>query len=110
MHALKIKQISERELQLTWSDSHEGPIDLHQLRDSCPCAGCKGETVLFQTYTPPPPDTSNVQRYQLVGIEPVGSYALKFSWVDGHNLGLYTWEHVRSLCGCTECTALRLQK
>jgi len=28
----------------------------------------------------------------------VGNYALKIRWSDGHDTGLYTWEHLRRLC------------
>ncbi len=28
----------------------------------------------------------------------VGNYALKISWSDGHDTGLYTWQHLRQLC------------
>ena len=31
-------------------------------------------------------------------VEPVGSYALKLHFSDGHNTGLYTWEYLRKLC------------
>ncbi len=75
------------------------------LRDSCPCAGCKGETVLFKTYVPPEADTTTPGRYKLNGATPVGNYALKLTWGDGHDMGMYTWEQLRSLCECEECLA-----
>jgi len=28
----------------------------------------------------------------------VGNYALKIRWSDGHDTGLYTWDHLRRLC------------
>jgi len=31
------------------------------------------------------------------GIEPVGQYALKISFDDGHDTGLYTWEYLHEL-------------
>lgn len=31
-------------------------------------------------------------------VEPVGSYALKLHFSDGHNTGLYTWEYLRRMC------------
>jgi DUF971 family protein len=75
------------------------------LRDSCPCAGCKGETVLFKTYVPPEADTTTPGRYELKGATPVGNYALKLTWGDAHDMGMYTWEQLRSLCECEECLA-----
>jgi DUF971 family protein len=82
-------------------------MTMKALRDGCPCAGCNGETVLFQTYTPQEPDARTPGRYDLKGVETVGGYALKFVWGDAHDMGLYTWEHLRSLCECVECTAKR---
>ena len=32
------------------------------------------------------------------GIEPVGNYALKISFDDGHDTGLYSWGYLRELC------------
>ncbi len=88
-----------------WDDGHSGPVSLQSLRDQCPCAGCQGESVLFQNYVPPPPDTSAPGRYDLRAVETVGNYALKFRWADGHDQGLYTWEHIRGLCECPQCLA-----
>ncbi|GLQ33477.1 DUF971 domain-containing protein [Litoribrevibacter albus] len=31
------------------------------------------------------------------GIEPTGNYALKFTFDDGHDSGLYTWDYLRDL-------------
>ena len=36
-------------------------------------------------------------RVMLTGIEPVGSYALKLTFDDGHDSGLYTWEYLHEL-------------
>jgi DUF971 family protein len=103
----QFKRIEPDSIMMTWADGHQGPVRLATLRDRCPCAGCAGEKVLFQQYVPPPPDRSAPGRYALVSASPVGSYALKLEWGDGHAEGLYTWEHLRSLCECPECLAAR---
>ena len=107
MQLKKLRQDSSTELMLSWDDGHSGPVSLERLRDSCPCAGCKGETVLFRTYVPPPATANTAGRYELKGADAVGGYAMKFTWGDGHNLGIYTWEHLRSLCECEECVKKR---
>jgi DUF971 family protein len=104
---VQVKQVNLNELSLTWSDGHKSLLTMRTLRDRCPCAGCNGETVLFQTYVPEKPDTGAPGRYVLKGVERIGGYALKFAWGDGHDMGLYTWEHLRGLCQCIECTAHR---
>lgn len=107
MRLTKFKQSLEKEVNLSWSDGHIGTISLSSLRDACPCAGCKGETVLFRTYMPPTPDTSTPGRYTLQSATPVGNYALKLTWGDGHDMGMYTWEHLRNICECDACIANR---
>ena len=43
----------------------------------------------------------------LQAIEPVGRYALRPVWRDGHDTGLFTYEYLRELCPCPECAADR---
>lgn len=100
---LQLKQTSKSEVYLRWDDGHEGPVSLGALRDACPCAGCNGETVLLRTYSPAVPRVDTPGRYEMKSVTPIGSYALKFSWGDGHDLGIYTWEHLRGLCECDTC-------
>lgn len=103
MYAKSLKQIIPGEISLVWNDNHVGRITLRTLREACPCAGCKGETVLFHTYSPPEPDRSLPGRYALRSVTPVGNYALKLTWQDGHDMGLYPWSLLRALCECDEC-------
>jgi len=36
-------------------------------------------------------------------VEEVGHYAFRIDWSDGHNTGIYTYEHLRKICPCKEC-------
>ena len=110
MHLTKFKQTSSTEISLSWSDGHEGQVTLRMLRDSCPCAGCKGETVLLKTYIPAAVDTTAIGRYALKGAKPVGNYALKLQLGDGHDMGMYTWEQLRSLCECAVCLSDKIEE
>jgi DUF971 family protein len=40
---------------------------------------------------------------KMLGVEPVGNYAIRINWSDGHNSGIYTWDHFRKICPCAEC-------
>ena len=40
-------------------------------------------------------------------VEPVGSYAIRIHWNDGHSTGIYSFDHLRKICPCPECQALR---
>lgn len=103
MKPVSIKRDSALRLRIVWDDGHVGLFDVEVLRDGCPCAGCSGETVLMREYVPPPPDRSTPGRYELVSITPVGNYAVQIGWKDGHTTGIYTWEHLLSLCSCEKC-------
>ena len=38
------------------------------------------------------------RQVKLLNIEPVGNYALKLSFDDGHNSGFYNWSYLYELC------------
>jgi DUF971 family protein len=103
----KIAREGTGALAITWTDGHAGRVTLKTLRDACPCAGCKGETVLLEHYGPPPIDYNAPGRYDLRALEQVGSYALQPAWNDGHSDGIYDWSQLRLLCECNECVTER---
>ena len=37
----------------------------------------------------------------------MGKYAIRFSWNDGHQHGIYSWQFLREHCPCAECKAHR---
>lgn len=39
------------------------------------------------------------QDVTITGLDPVGMYALKITFSDGHETGLYTWEYLQELAG-----------
>ena len=93
----QIKIIEKKQLLVKWDENSESKIDLKYLRDECPCAGCKGETILLKTYRPPKPASIHAERYKIKDIQPVGEYAIQISWKDGHNTGIYTWDYLKKL-------------
>ena len=46
-------------------------------------------------------------KVQPISVEPVGKYAMKFNWNDGHQLGIYSWQWLREICPCEVCTSQR---
>jgi DUF971 family protein len=91
-------------IKIDWKDGHTSDYGLMYLRDKCPCATCAGTHG-----TPPrPPEADNpFQMFQpalkMLAVEPVGNYAIRIDWSDGHNTGIYSWEHFRRICHCPEC-------
>jgi DUF971 family protein len=42
---------------------------------------------------------------KMLAVEPVGNYAIRINWSDGHNSGIYSYDHFREICPCAECQA-----
>lgn len=97
MKPKQIKIFEKDKLHLIWHDGNEIKITLKYLRQECPCASCKGETVLFQTIRPAKVEINNPVMYTIANIQTVGDYAIQIYWKDGHSTGIYTWEYLAEL-------------
>jgi DUF971 family protein len=109
---LHIAVSKSRGVTIDWSDGHKSEFSNEYLRDGCPCATCTGAhgtqpqrssyaagalaapANQFQMFKP---------RLRMDSIEEVGSYAIRIYWNDGHNTGIYSFDHLRSVCPCSEC-------
>ena len=96
-------------VEIDWKDGHHSAWSFAWLRNACPCATCheerdksgravgvakpKAQTLLVMYEAPVRP----------VEVTPVGKYALKFKWTDGHESGIYSWEYLRRVCRCEAC-------
>jgi DUF971 family protein len=96
MHPLDIQPIGN-ELAVKWDDGSESFIPLEQLRRSCPCAGCKGETDILGNLHKGPEQKLTPQAFVLTRIIRVGGYAIQPVWADGHATGLYPFPLLRQL-------------
>jgi ATP-binding protein involved in chromosome partitioning len=102
----EIRQASETELAITWGDGHASTYPLRYLRLQCPCAVCVDEWTHERRLDAAaiPPDV------QVLNISPVGNYAVRFDWSDGHNTGIYGFDRLRDLCQCADCTARKVER
>ncbi len=96
-------------ITIDWKDGHASAFGLQYLRDHCPCATCTGahgtppavpgasgnSASPFQMYKP---------TLRMMSVEPVGNYAIRIVWSDGHSTGIYSYEHFRRICPCHECS------
>jgi DUF971 family protein len=80
----------KRTLKLQWSTGVQ-ELSAHLLRTESPSAEVKGH---FGQGGKVPVGKENIT---ITGLEPVGSYALKIIFADGHRTGLYTWGYLRGL-------------
>ena len=81
-----------------WEDGLESYINLKDLREKCPCANCEGEKDVFGNIYKGDTKPMNEKSFLLNGIQPVGYYALRPFWNDGHHSGIYSFEFLRTLC------------
>ena len=79
------------ELLIRFDDGSEGSIPYELLRIESPSAETKGHG----NERPPPPVRK--RHIGVVGAEPVGRYALRIRFDDGHDTGLYTWPYLAEL-------------
>ena len=82
---------------LIFDDGTEADLSTQKLRDNCPCASCQGEQVILHEYKPIHKPPVSTEGYTLENAEPVGNYALKLTWKDGHDTGIYSWKHLKSI-------------
>jgi DUF971 family protein len=98
-------------LDIEWQDGHCSHYSFPFLRDACPCAECgrqrcdenrkPGESRplrledLFPPFRPSPNATK---------AEPVSRYGIRLSWDDGHDQGTFSWEFLREICPCVDCS------
>ncbi len=83
------------EIRILWPGGAEVTIPAVRLRDACPCAGCVEEGTGRKLLDPAtiPADI------RPLGVEPVGNYAIRIRWSDGHDSGIYSWETLRDAAG-----------
>ena len=85
--------------RVSWDDEHESIYTGYALRVGCRCAMCadeiSGNTRLREE--------SISKDVRPLSIDPVGRYAIRFQWSDGHSTGIYTFELLRELCPCPIC-------
>ena len=101
-------------MDIEWKDGHQSHYSFPYLRDACPCAMCDQERV--QSGREPgepvksapgalPMFKAAAKPTEAAG---VGKYAIRFTWNDGHEHGIYSWDLLRAFCPCEECSTARL--
>lgn len=80
-------------LKIKWKDGRICDFPLLALRKSCPCANCRGGHEVTARRT-----TGHITRIEMVSFKKVGRYAIQITWSDNHDLGIYTYDHLREAC------------
>ncbi|MGH9592205.1 MAG: gamma-butyrobetaine hydroxylase-like domain-containing protein, partial [Bryobacteraceae bacterium] len=71
------------------------------------CTGAHGTEPKKSDYSSPAQGMFPMYKpaIRMTKIEEAGHYALHIFWSDGHNTGIYSYDHLRRICPCGECRA-----
>jgi len=107
---VRVKKTEGTGVEIDWKDGHRSAWDFKWLRDACPCATCH-EAREAEGRKPGEPKPAPAQLLPMFKpparpqtVTPVGKYAVRFKWEDGHESGIYSWEYLRRVCQCDTCT------
>jgi DUF971 family protein len=107
--SVKVHLTAGTGVEIEWKDGHLSEYTFPFLRDACPCAMCNEEREKTgrRPGDPVKPMPGELPMFKAASkptsAEPVGKYAVKFKWNDGHELGIYSWNWLREICPCEEC-------
>jgi DUF971 family protein len=87
---IKLHQKS-RFLELSYASGENFNLDFEYLRVFTPSAEARGHGPGQETLQ------TGKRKVNIEGIEPVGTYAVRLSFSDGHDSGLYSWDLLYNL-------------
>jgi len=114
--SVKVNKTTGTGMDIEWKDGHRSSYSFVFLRDACPCALCEEERGKDsrQPGDPLKPVAGTLPIFKALArpteVEPVGKYGIRFTWNDGHQHGIYSWDFLRDHCPCQECRARRLME
>ena len=121
--SVKVHVSSGAGVDITWSDGHASHFDFAYLREHCPCAMCNderekkaqgqqkdeqlkkehaGKTAVQPLSSPLLPMYK--PKLSARAAHAVGNYALQIDFNDGHTTGIYSFDYLRTICPCQDCT------
>ena len=112
--SIKVNKTAGTGMDIEWKDGHHSSYSFVFLRDACPCALCEEEREQDgrKPGDPLKPVAGALPMFKALArpteVEPVGKYGIRFTWNDGHQHGIYSWEFLREHCPCQDCKAARL--
>jgi DUF971 family protein len=77
-------------LRVTWEDGARSELSAARLRGACRCAWCTRARI-DGTFA------ASLDDVVVVGVTPIGDYAINIGFSDGHARGIYPWAHLRAL-------------
>jgi len=111
--AVKVHKTSGAGVEIDWKDGHHSSYTFTYLRDACPCALCTEEREKAKRKPGDPLGAVQgaLPMFKALArpseVEPIGKYAIRFYWNDGHQHGVYSWRWLREVCPCPQCKMAR---
>ena len=106
--SVQVKLTTGEGIEVEWKDGHRSSYTFSFLHDACPCAECShrrnqenrqpAERRLLTLQ-----DLATLHAVKAIGVVPVGKYAIRIVWDDGHHGGDYSWDYLRDVCPCATC-------
>jgi len=84
-------QKKSRQLSIDFEDGSQFELPFEYLRVCSPSAEVKGHGPGQETLQ------TGKENVRVTALEPVGHYAIRLIFDDGHNTGLYTWNYLYAL-------------
>lgn len=80
-----------RRLEVAYDDGVTVTLSAERLRVESPSAEVQGHSSAEKRIV------TGKENVRIVDLEPIGNYAVKIAFDDGHATGLYTWDYLRKL-------------
>jgi prepilin-type processing-associated H-X9-DG protein len=106
--SVKVHVTSGAGVDIVWADGHASHYDFPYLRDECPCATCNDERIRKSAGAVAAPVASAAlpmfkPKTRAQKATTMGNYAIQITFTDGHATGIFSYDHLRSICPCTDC-------
>jgi DUF971 family protein len=97
-------------VDITWADGHASHYEFPYLRDECPCATCNDEREKKREFGSAGPASSAAlpmfkPKVRAKAATSVGNYAIQITFTDGHATGIFSYDHLRNICPCPQCSS-----
>ena len=106
--SVKVHVTTGAGVDIVWSDGHASHYDFPYLRDECPCATCNDERIRKAAFATAGPASAAAlpmfkPKPRAQSATTVGNYAIQITFTDGHATGIFSYDHLRSICPCADC-------
>ena len=106
--SVKVHVTSGAGVDITWSDGHASHYDFAYLREECPCATCNDERIRKSAVAAAGPASAPAlpmfkPKPRAQAATTVGNYAIQITFTDGHATGIFSYDHLRTICPCADC-------